>query len=153
MEEYVISWIENSYESFNAAVNLYPNSYLLTIVGREVKIIDIKRNRTAVAKCRKDDYFNSMTGIAIAWARLVGVKIPVPLMHKMTTATLKDVKEGEYFYLGTRYFRKIANPYEGELNVVCCEEFSYDGTPIGTEFMHFVRLKDVVSIIDRKEED
>lgn len=65
------AWVDKTYHDF-----LRSDRHRYQIFERIVVVVDRKTGKTATAKCHNDDKFDANTGIAIAFARLKGWKVP-----------------------------------------------------------------------------
>ena len=63
-------WVETTY-------NLYHKDEEAcgATSGRSVVIVDIRQKKMEIARCRKEDEFDSTIGVAIAYARLRGLPV------------------------------------------------------------------------------
>lgn len=117
-------WCTNmcrSFESFQKKHGKWIKCYTYEDIGVTL-IQNIKTGKTATAKCHESDKFISFVGIAIAWARYTGIRVPkrVSCIH-----TLKDIPEGTYIILNNNAFR------------VCGKAVDFNGNETG--FVNVVR--------------
>lgn len=72
-------WVDETVKKYNAdfkALHLYRVETGKIIEGNKIIVLDTKTGKTGMARCHKDDKFDFKTGLAIAYARLKGWKIP-----------------------------------------------------------------------------
>ena len=79
-------------------IERYKNERLFSdCESREVKdvVICVDRNHNVgIAKCHPDDKYNVNVGIAIAYARMRGIRVPKVITYKK----LSEMKNGDRFY-------------------------------------------------------
>ena len=75
-------------------------------VDRCVVLVNSKSGRTVVARCHKNDEFDSAVGLAIAWARYLGIKIPKcgTILH---TTDIVHLKFGTKLYVHEKVCNKF----------------------------------------------
>ena len=107
------NWVDEMYEKFccdnNVQATFFDEQITTAIVYH------FKKRKIGVARCHPDDTFNREVGIAIAYARCKGFKVPKISTYKK----LSEMKNGDRFYFdGIEHFF-----------VLCTESEAYTACP------------------------
>ena len=106
-----VKWVNSMVERFLAMEASNPKSIGAIVIDRQVSVVflDTKDPKIGVAKCNPSDKFDMRTGVAIAYARATGRKVPDFIMNDDTIAFTK-VKIGEVFdYQNNTYIKITSN--------------------------------------------
>lgn len=106
-------WVEETSERFccDNNVDVFLNEGTSVII-----VYNHKSQRVGIARCHPDDEFRQDIGVAIAYARCKGIKVPKISTYKK----LSEMKNGDTFYLdGVEHF------FVGKSNVSICNRDLY----------------------------
>lgn len=108
-----MEWIDGMAENFKERERMNPQTAGAIIIGNRIAVVDLVTSRIGVAWCSPTDDFDLNTGLAIAYARMIGVKVPQsvidgrdgPQKKMVCVSTLKNgqkfVFDGhDYIYCG-----------------------------------------------------
>lgn len=104
-------WVNSMVARFLAMEASNPKSIGAIVVDRQVSVVflDTKDPKIGVAKCNPSDEFDINTGVAIAYARATGRKVPDFVLNDDDTVAFTKVKIGEIFDYQNNTYIKISS--------------------------------------------
>lgn len=96
-------WVQNVAKQFRNAEKTVPQTVGAVVIGNRVAVINLDTAAIGVATCSSSDNFDLDTGLAIAYARMLGFGVPdyvineyVPVEKKVCVSTLKAGQRFKY---------------------------------------------------------
>lgn len=100
-------WIKRMAGYVKADEKTSPQTFGAIVIGNRVAVMNLAAGKIGVATCSPTDDFDLDTGLAIAYARMVGRDIPQSVINgkdEPTTAAMSNLKCGQRFhYLSDNY--------------------------------------------------